>query len=1163
MHRLSFIISFLVLLTFGLQGQSPHGKAFKMDCAQCHNSGTWTFSATSKFRHESTGFGLEGQHKIIQCKACHTDLAFKKTSSACITCHQDMHNQTVGNDCARCHNTQSWVVENIAKMHDKTSFPLVGVHKTVNCTECHKADSKIRFNPIGQTCVDCHNKDFKNAKSPNHVKLNISTDCASCHNTVTPQWNTTKFANHDAVYPLTGAHAAIAQDCKKCHTTSNYADAPRECAGCHAANFKAAKNPDHVKLNLSTDCASCHSTNPGWAPAKFTVHDAIYPLTGAHKAIANTCNACHKGGVYNNTPTECMACHQANYAKTTNPNHKELNIATDCASCHSTNPGWSPAKYLPHQNFFPLTGAHSNVSCKECHKNGIFKNTPKDCYSCHSENYKKSSNPNHVTLALSTDCISCHTTVPGWRPSTFNHNQFYPLTGGHATVANDCAKCHTNSSTKNTPKECAACHTANFQSAKNPDHVLAGFSKDCASCHSTNPGWKPSNFNHNAVYPLTGAHASVASNCTACHKTGDVKSTPTDCAACHTANFQSAKNPNHSLAGFSKDCASCHSTNPGWKPSNFNHNAVYPLTGAHASVASNCTACHKTGDVKTTPTNCNACHNAAYQAAQNPNHAVSGFSTDCASCHTTNPGWRPSTFNHNNIYPLTGAHANIATNCTLCHKGGVFKNTPKDCNGCHNAAYQASKNPNHVTAKFSTDCASCHTTTPGWRPANFDHNAFYPLTGAHSTIKNNCTACHINGQFSNTPKDCAACHTTNFQSAKNPDHVLAGLSKDCASCHSTNPGWKPSSFNHSSVYPLTGAHASVATNCTLCHKTGDVKAAPTNCNGCHNAAYQASKNPNHVTAKFSTDCASCHSTNPGWRPSTFNHNTIYPLTGAHATIASNCTACHLNGQFSNTPKDCNGCHNAAYQGSKNPNHVTGKFSTDCASCHTTNPGWRPSTFNHSSFYPLTGAHATIANNCTSCHKNGQFSNTPTDCNACHNAAFLASKSPPHASLGISTNCASCHTTNPSWRPSTFNHNTVYPLQGAHAAIATNCAACHKTGNISTAPTTCYGCHATNYNTATPNHATAGFPTDCATCHSQTAWKPSTFNHDAQYFPIYSGTHKNTWTKCNECHTTTGNFSTFNCLNCHKKTTTDNNHRQVKGYTYVSTACYTCHPTGRS
>jgi hypothetical protein len=23
-----------------------------------------------------------------------------------------------------------------------------------------------------------------------------------------------------------------------------------------------------------------------------------------------------------------------------------------------------------------------------------------------------------------------------------------------------------------------------------------------------------------------------------------------------------------------------------------------------------------------------------------------GFSTDCASCHTTNPGWRPATFNH-------------------------------------------------------------------------------------------------------------------------------------------------------------------------------------------------------------------------------------------------------------------------------------------------------------------------------------------------------------------------------------------------------------------------------------------------------------------------------------------------------------------------------------
>ena len=182
-----------------------------------------------------------------------------------------------------------------------------------------------------------------------------------------------------------------------------------------------------------------------------------------------------------------------------------------------------------------------------------------------------------------------------------------------------------------------------------------------------------------------------------------------------------------------------------------------------------------------------------------------------------------------------------------------------------------------------------------------------------------------------------------------------------------------------------------------------------------------------------------------------------------------------------------------------------------------------------------------------------------DCNSCHNAAYTASVNPNHRTVGLSTDCASCHTTNPGWRPSTFNHSSVYPLQGAHANIASNCAACHNTGNAKTAPTTCYGCHAADYTSATPNHASAGFPTNCTNCHSQNAWSPSTWNHDAQYFRIYSGKHKGRWTNCNECHTTAGNFAVFNCLNCHKKASTDSEHRGVNGYSYNSTACYSCHP----
>jgi hypothetical protein len=157
----------------------------------------------------------------------------------------------------------------------------------------------------------------------------------------------------------------------------------------------------------------------------------------------------------------------------------------------------------------------------------------------------------------------------------------------------------------------------------------------------------------------------------------------------------------------------------------------------------------------------------------------------------------------------------------------------------------------------------------------------------------------------------------------------------------------------------------------------------------------------------------------------------------------------------------------------------------------------------------------------------------------------------------------CHNTN-NWLEATFDHSkTSFPLKGAH--ISVNCSSCHTNGFAGTS-TLCYSCHATNYkNTTNPNHSAAKFPTDCESCHTVNSWIPSTFNHDSQYFPIYSGTHRGQWNTCADCHTNTSNFSVFACINCHEhnKTSTDKDHKGVKGYSYTSAACYSCHPLGRA
>ena len=237
---------------------------------------------------------------------------------------------------------------------------------------------------------------------------------------------------------------------------------------------------------------------------------------------------------------------------------------------------------------------------------------------------------------------------------------------------------------------------------------------------------------------------------------------------------------------------------------------------------------------------------------------------------------------------------------------------------------------------------------------------------------------------------------------------------------------------------------------------------------------------------------------------------------------------------------------------------------DCASCHTTAPDWNPASFSiHNDFYPLTGAHAAIANDCAACH-NGDYTNTPNTCIGCHLLDYNQTTNPDHEAAQFSTNCSSCHNEN-AWIPSSFDHDNFYPLIGAHALIANNCVACHVGGNYSNTPNTCFGCHSSDYNAANnPPHQSAGFPTDCTQCHSQSAWEPSTFDHDDMYFPIYSGNHNNEWDQCTECHTTPGNFSLFSCIDCHEHDNPGDladDHDGVNGYMYVSTACYACHPTG--
>ena len=62
--------------------------------------------------------------------------------------------------------------------HDTmTGFRLVGIHKTLDCAECHGED----FKQVSPDCFSCHQEDYREAKDPDHVAAGFPTDCVRCH----------------------------------------------------------------------------------------------------------------------------------------------------------------------------------------------------------------------------------------------------------------------------------------------------------------------------------------------------------------------------------------------------------------------------------------------------------------------------------------------------------------------------------------------------------------------------------------------------------------------------------------------------------------------------------------------------------------------------------------------------------------------------------------------------------------------------------------------------------------------------------------------------------------------------------------------------------------------------------------------------------------------
>ena len=1054
--------------------------------------------------------------------------------------------------CQNCHTASAWrPIRSVPEFdHNQTKYPLRGLHTSVACTQCHV---KMVFTNVGHACQDCH---------ADVHRRQLGANCEQCHTVRGWQVANKDIQDHNNRFPLTGAHAAV--DCDACHkggANSRFQTMSTECFSCHQSDFTSTVNPNHVTAKFSTTCDTCHSTD-NWLNAKFDHSTTGFLLTGGHAVPPRECTDCHVNNNYNLTAMACVSCHQTDFNNALAP-VPHTGFPTTCEQCHDTVQ-WTDGKFDHSTTGFTLTGLHTVPprTCADCHVNGNYTLNSSACINCHLKDFQDATAPNHVSANFPQTCETCHDTS-NWMDATFNHNSTgFQLTGMHTVPPRACTDCHVDNNYTLNSTACVSCHMKDFQGTTNPNHPALNFSTTCDTCHTTS-AWSPATFDHTTVnFPLTGMHTVPPRLCTDCHVNNNYNLTSIACVTCHIKDFNGATNPNHVTGSFSQVCDTCHNT-AAWQPATFDHSkSGFPLTGSHMVPPRQCTDCHVNNNYNITNTACVSCHQTDFNNATTP-VPHTGFPTTCQQCHDT-VQWTDATFDHSTTgFALTGLHTVPPRACTDCHVNNNYNLTSAACVTCHLKDYQGTTNPNHVTANFPQTCDQCHDTT-NWLDATFNHaSTGFPLTGMHIVPPRACTDCHVNNNYNLNSTACVTCHLKDYQGTTNPNHVTANFPQTCDQCHDTT-NFLDATFNHNNTgFPLTGLHIVPPRVCTDCHVNNNYNLTSAACVNCHLKDYQATTNPNHVTANFPQTCDQCHDTT-NFLDATFNHaSTGFPLTNSHTVPPRACTDCHVNNNYNLSSTACVSCHQNDYNNATTPvNHVAASFPLTCDSCHDTLQ-WTDGAFNHTSTgFQLTGMHQVPPATCANCHVNNNYALNSTLCYSCHQTDYAGTTSPAHVSSGFPTTCELCHDTT-AWTDSTFNHNnTAFPLTGAHTSVV--CANCHVNGNYTTLPTTCIGCHQTDYNNTTnPSHAPQSqfFPTtSCATCHTTTAWTGAAFNH-TQYtqFPT---THGNANSVCSTCHTNTNDYSVFQCTACHGGNNPANfSHPNINGYVYNSINCYQCHSSG--
>ena len=165
---------------------------------------------SSPFDHFTTGFRLDGAHRLATCESCHADGMFVGTPTRCAGCHaqpnrvrastKPAQHALTSESCESCHRTDSWVpiarmdhlevIGTCASCHNGqrgTGKPVTHIPASNTCEDCH---STMIWSPVRRvdhmqvlgTCSSCHNGVIAMGQHPQHIPT--TAECDTCHNTM-------------------------------------------------------------------------------------------------------------------------------------------------------------------------------------------------------------------------------------------------------------------------------------------------------------------------------------------------------------------------------------------------------------------------------------------------------------------------------------------------------------------------------------------------------------------------------------------------------------------------------------------------------------------------------------------------------------------------------------------------------------------------------------------------------------------------------------------------------------------------------------------------------------------------------------------------------------------------------------------------------------------